>query len=120
MIKKIKEFLMSFCPVNLALIPEVKGCDHDWFTIRLSDYIKYTTSDGDICIVPVESRYGTYYDTTYGTNKVCTLCGECDNGADEMDQAMAYQIKREKNATKIARRKRLWAEQLWKDGCKNG
>jgi hypothetical protein len=100
-------------------VTKVKIHKHEWYTIRISDYIKYTDSHGDSRIMSNNARYDSYYERiSMGTNRVCTECGACDDGADRMDQAMTDQIKRLKDVDKIARRKRLWAEQLWNDGCK--
>ena len=107
--------------------PEPEGCDHDWEVVERGDYYRYRynhlffpcdSTKGEwsevvknlvrshIPILP-----GAFTEVQRATNRVCVKCGECDNQI-----SLFKKMYRDKKLA--VRRRKMWAKQLWEDGCK--
>ncbi len=112
--------------------PEIKPeprCDHDWETISYGDvfknfpfgvdgsfwYLIHKANNKDVCLI--SSLH--YAVIVQSQNRVCIKCGECDNQEAQWLKKYKAQEKAKRDTKKSNRRRKMWAKQLWKDGCKN-
>lgn len=95
-------------------------CYHDWELIenKSNEYYKVWSS-----YIGLHSTIYNIHKTSpslwkqpahsivWPENTVCLKCGECDNQADRWKRKYHNDIKEK-------RRRKIWAKQLWEDGCK--
>lgn len=102
------------------------GCDHDWEFVSYGEYYKRKYLDGlDVPYYFKKQKKGAHQIPEYcrdyiATNYVCLKCGECKNQNEEFKRLYNLQEKEKRLAKKTARRRKMWAKQLWEDGCKKG
>jgi hypothetical protein len=111
--------------------PEPEVCEHDWEVVERGGYYRINFSFpnkelvefGPICKGDIDPNIISAYMSIYGKiqipeNRVCLKCGECYGGIARFKKMYDEQERRAREESKAARRRKMWAKQLWEDGCK--